>query len=592
VQRGRSAGAAPTQGGRHAGYNRHVTRRLSWIVLLALGAALLVGAATFDHAAWPSLVGDESTYLMAAQSLAFDHDYLYTAADYHRFVALTGRQPDGVILQRSPRGLTFAKPLLYPLAIAPFVRLAPARGPAIANALFVVLAALAAARALERRLGPAAALWVAACLFASVAFAYVFWAHEDAFLLALTAAGLAAATAWRTEDGPPLRRTALAGPALGGVLLALVTLGRPVYAGLLLAGAAITARDGADGGRRLRAFAVAAVATLIVAGGAHRLASGVWNPYGGERQGFYSAIGFPEVNLQPGLWDKWIAEGGTGSWLDGFGLSWGLDGRLLGWNSLYFLAGRDLGLLPYFLPGLLAVFLFRPGGGRAPLLLAVALGVLLLFLLRPFNFFGGGGAIANRYFLPLYPALWFAVGRPLRARTAVLCGLLAAPFLWPLWSAPRAFPWRPDGTYRWVTPAAVRLLPFETTQSHLKPAGREDVVHHDLWVKFLDPSIAPTADNQELVLAAGATGTLLVGSAEPLRELELTLPGGGAPPRIGGARIEGPPDGAPAGTWLLGRLQPRAAHPMWWTQTPFHLYQLSFTSPGPALRFALRRAAR
>src|SRR5262245_62634255 len=45
-------------------------------------------------------------------------------------------------------------------------------------------------------------------------------------------------------------------------------------------------------------------------------------------------------------------------------------------------------------------------------------------LTRPFNFYGGGGAIANRYFLPLYPAFWFAAGRPARAAWAVLEAIL------------------------------------------------------------------------------------------------------------------------------------------------------------------------
>ena len=52
---------------------------------------------------------------------------------------------------------------------------------------------------------------------------------------------------------------------------------------------------------------------------------------------------------------------------------------------------------------------------------------------------GGGGAIANRYFLPLYPAFWFLATQPGRPRRVGAVFLLAAPFLWPLWTAPCAW---------------------------------------------------------------------------------------------------------------------------------------------------------
>ena len=49
----------------------------SWAVLGLLLAATLIGALTFDRRSWPGLVGDEATYLMQAQSLAWDLDDVY-----------------------------------------------------------------------------------------------------------------------------------------------------------------------------------------------------------------------------------------------------------------------------------------------------------------------------------------------------------------------------------------------------------------------------------------------------------------------------------------------------------------------------------
>jgi hypothetical protein len=167
----------------------------SWAVLGLLLAATLAGALTFDRRSWPGLVGDEATYLMQAQSLAWDFDVHYSRRDYDRFVAQWGTQPDGLILQSGDGGrtLVYAKPASYALWIAPFLRLSPLRGAAIANVLLLALAAVLTARVLARRLGPAAPLWVAVWIFGSVAFAYVFWAHSDLFLMSLTAIALAIA---------------------------------------------------------------------------------------------------------------------------------------------------------------------------------------------------------------------------------------------------------------------------------------------------------------------------------------------------------------------------------------------------------------
>src|SRR5690349_3575580 len=166
---------------------------IAWAVLGLLLAATLAAAATLDRRDWPTFVGDEATYLMEAQSLAWDFDLEYTREDYDRFVAQWGRPPEGLILQSSNGGkpLVYGKPAAYPLFIAPFVRVSPTRGAAVANALLLAAAAVIAARSLQARIGDAAPLWVAAWVFASVTFAYVFWVHSDLFLMCLAAIALA-----------------------------------------------------------------------------------------------------------------------------------------------------------------------------------------------------------------------------------------------------------------------------------------------------------------------------------------------------------------------------------------------------------------
>jgi len=577
-----------------------VLRLGSWAVLALLLAATLASALTFDRRSWPGMVGDEATYLMQAESLAWDFDVRYTRGDYDRFVARWGVKPDGLILQSGDGGrtLVYAKPASYALWIAPFLRLAPLRGAAIANALLLALAAGLAARVLSRRLGPAAPLAVAVAVFASVSFAYVFWAHSDLFLMCLTAIALALAyggprsgevageEADRPEETPA--RAALRFAA-AGFLLGLVFASRPFYGALLVPAAFAVPRVPASR-RRLGIAALAAGALLAVAGSSltHFAESDSWSPYSGERQSFDARSGFPAVDLPAGSWERRGAGRGNRSWLPADVVG----PRLTAWNALYFLFGRDVGILPYYLPLLLGLLAFRRGEGRGFLLLAVLAAAACFLLTRPFNFYGGGGAIANRYLLPIYPAFWFAAGRRSRspwtlAAGALAAALLAAPFLAALWRQPRAFFLDEANGYRYVTAAARRLLPFETTQSHLKPGGRDDFMQNGLWIKPLTTSAGPEGNG--IRIAPPGDGELLVGAAHPLPGLRMivlpeaaAMPGKGTPIAVAGASIRGshPRPGGGA-VYLLHLGSPGAVHKMWWSEDdhPFYLYSLRLTAP-------------
>ena len=597
-------------------------RTFSWLLLAGLLTATLVGAATFDRRGWPSVVGDEATYLMAAASLGWDHDLRYERRDYDRFLARWGVPPDGLILQSSDGGrtLVYGKPAVYPALLAPLLRLAPRRGPWIANALLLALAAIAAARALERRVGPAAPLWVAAAVFASVTFAYVFWAHTDLFLACLTAIALAlvygqpqraervsserdgrgrplpwfsksegqgvGGTGVKRDLGEGVGWGAAARFACGGALLALVVLARPPYAPLFLP--ALLAA--APGTRRRAGAALAggALGLVLLAGVCNAVTRGTWTGYSGERRSFYAYTGFPGVGEGAGEWSRQIEERGDANWVKPETFLVGFDARQTAWNVLYYLVGRHVGVLVYFLPLLLGVVAFRRGEGRWALPLAAVIAAALLFWLRPFNFYGGGGTIANRYFLPAYPALWFLAARPLRGVRAwlppLLAALLAAPFLWPLWTSPRAFPIAEDGGYRWTSTAARRWLPYETTLSHLKPAGQEDLQLNGMWVKLLTPGLHAVEGGAALGVASGRPAELLVGSSHPLSGVVVL-------PTSRRLDVEGatPANTTGDGRRVLSFRHPRAVHRMWWTDDPFYLYQVRLLPPpsGPDAVFRI-----
>jgi hypothetical protein len=584
----------------------------AWTVLGLVLLATLIGALRFDRAGRPSLVGDEATYAMQAASLAWDFDLRYSRADFDRFVAQWGGPPDGLILQSRDQGvhLTYGKPFLYALAIAPFVRFAPVRGGLVANALFLALAAGLAARSLQRRIGDAAPLWVAVFLFASVSFAYTFWVHADIFLLATTAAGLslvywgpaadqAAEPPPQIYGEPPRSRFLFSRWLLSGLLLAVAGAFRPCYLAVLLpAGLAAWASGRASGraSERRRAalggLLAGAAALLLVTSLVQWSAGGDWSGYGGERQGFYPRTGYPEVDFPASRWTASIRKWGNTAWIQEGGIEPSFNPKLLGWNTLYFGVGRDVGVLPYFLPLLLGFAAWRGERGRWAIPLAVAAAVLTFLTLRPFNFYGGGGAIANRYFLPLYPALWFLAARPVGGVRGVLYAALvtagAAPFLLPLWSHPAAFPIGEDGRYAHVSAAAEKWLPYETTQSHIP--GGQDVAMNGLWLKMLNHNVYRKGETS-LRLVGDRQGELLVGSPVPLERVFCEF-GSEAPVKLeAGKETLRPallrPDGSITFDVPLG--EPRAVHPMWWTRDDYYLYTLSLRLPGmPPIPVSLR----
>ena len=500
---------------------------LTWqrAVLWALVLALTVAVVAFDPADWPYTVGDEGVYAMQAQSLAFDFDRRYEASDYRRYLETTGKVPDPLILQSRDGGdtLVYAKPVFYSLFLSPFVRLAPERGPIAANLVLLILGALLLECLLLRRVGADGPLMAAFLLFFSVTFGHVFWVHADLFYLVATAFGLCCLDPW--FEGERLPRARL---FAGGVLLAIAGAGRPFYLAVLAAvllAAAPSLRQA--WGRRASAIVLGGAVVLLAASAwFHAGSGGAWSPYVGERQGFSSATGYPDIDFDRQDWPELLAARGDASWIrEGFLLP-SFDAGLLGHNLVYVALGRSIGIVPYFLPLVVACACLRRGSRRRWLLVAVALGLLAFLIKSPHNFYGGAGAIANRWFLPLYPVCWFLIERAPARRWLAASAVVAALFVGPLWYSAAAFPVEIDAEsgarrLRYVSPAAKRLLPLETSQIHLSSAPG-DVQHGDLRVRLVGNGVWPHGDGG-IRCRPGADGELLIGSPVPLAGLTVEL---------------------------------------------------------------------
>lgn len=348
---------------------------------------------------------------------------------------------------------------------------------------------------------------------------------------------------------------------VAGALAGVVSISRPVY--LVVALPLLVAA-----GSRARMLRVALGLGVVVAVSllGNLFVRGTWSSYSGERHGYYAYTGFP---LEAGAGGAVAVEGAvrpSASWTERL-VPFGFDLRVSAWNLLYLLVGRHVGLLPYFLPLLLGFVAWRSSASSWALLGAFAAVAVAFLILRPYNFWGGGGALANRYLLPVYPCLWFLAQRRRGALPVVVVAALAAPFLWPIWTSPRSFFRGEDGNYRHVSTVARHLLPYETTQNQLKPSGHDDFVHRaideteegvhggGLWIKPLSPGSRRAGDERiELTVGAAEAG-LLVGSPRPIAGLELLIG-----------------EDAADGASLPVELGWRRAHPMWWTKDAYFLY--------------------
>ncbi len=540
-------------------------RRLTWqrAVLWTLVLVLTTAVAVFDPRDWPYTVGDEGVYSMQAQSLAFDFDRRYEASDYRRYLDTTGKVPDPLILQSTDRGATlvYAKPVFYSVYLAPFVRLAPERGPIVANLVLLIFAALLLECLLLQRVGADGPLVAAFLLFFSVTFGHVFWVHADLFYLAATALGLCCLDPWFEGVRPSPWRL-----AAGGALLAVAGAGRPFYLAILAAvllAAAPTLRR--SWGRRSAAIVLGS-AIVLLAGSAwfHSASGGAWSPYVGERQGFSSATGYPDIDFDREGWPELLAARGDASWVREDFLLPSFDAALLGHNVVYAFLGRSIGIVPYFLPLVLACACLRPGSRRRWLLVAIALGLAAFLVKSPHNFYGGAGAIANRWFLPLYPVCWFLVERPPPRRWLVASSLVAALFVAPLWRSAASFPVAIDPDtgarqLRYVSPVAKRLLPLETSQIHLSSAPVE-VQHGDLRVRLVGAGVRPHGQGG-IRHRPGTDGEMLIGSPVPLAGLTVDL-------------IPVETDGGEAIRVVLERPRRIARHTYWYGAIPLNYYRL------------------
>ncbi len=271
--------------------------------------------------------------------------------------------------------------------------------------------------------------------------------------------------------------------------------------------------------------------------------------------------------LRPG-WEGWPALSS---------LAHRFDPALYGWNLAYLGAGRNFGLLVWYLPALLLAACYRRGSRRGWLVAAVAVGALALPLVSPHNFWGGPDAATNRAFLPLYGALWLVPVRVPRYRWLVVTAAGAGLFLWPAWRAPLATAAGSDRPSFEERSLASRLL-YETTQEGAPAFARWEGT--GVVSKSLGPALSD-GDDGPIFAGFGGRAELMIAAERPLASVlvdfgpragsELEVTGGKAGNTVfrpdGGVRFEITLDGADR------------RHPLWTGDRRHHVYLLGFAMP-------------
>ena len=521
-------------------------------VLLVIGsyAALSVDVVQTGF----GIKGDEATYVAMALSAAYDGDLVYEARDIERFYETYNHGPEGIFLKRGSNAryrfdddfpyvvretspdersnrLYFGKAYIYSVAAAPFVRLAGLNGLLLFHVLLLSLVVLLGYRFLAARSpGGVSAVYVLGFFGASIVPLYAVWLTSEVFNVACV---FGAYFLWFYKEVAPPSNTRLGrfvrspwSDLVAAILLGVATYSKPPHVLLIIPPVAFAwwRRRFVSGVAMTVVFGIVVAAGFAINAGI----TGEFNYQGGDRRTFYGRFPFE----QPGDQFDELGVGMTTNEVvveDPLGPAGFL--RLLGTNLRYFLVGRHFGFVPFFFPGVVAVLLFLwPSSPRqmwqwATLGTVVACAVGLVIYM-PYTWSGGGGPSGNRYFLSIYPALFFVTPPLVSIGPAVVAWLGGALFTAHILINPFVSAKRP---YLSVERGALRALPVELTMVNDLPimlnASRARVRYGAdpvLLIYYLDHN-AYLPEPPGIWVEGDQRADLIVRSGEPLSEVTVTL---------------------------------------------------------------------
>lgn len=525
------------------------------LLIVTLAAAISIDVPRAGY----KIKGDEATYVGMALSMAYDRDLAYERRDLDRFAGIYQQGPEGIFLKRGKQfrvglratppfvfifnstpddrddRLYFGKAMIYSAVVAPFVWLMGLNGFLVFHVLLLFMVGVCGYLFLAAHSRPGAALtFTLAFLGASVVPVYAVFLTSDLFNFSLV---FFAYFLWLYKEVAQPKIAVLKGAAsdvAAAVILGAVTYSKPWHAPLVLPLVLLLwYRGGWGRGLLTGSVAVAACAALFLL---TAVVSGEFNYQGGDRKTFYSAAppapptaGFPFDG--PGAtWERRGGETGRDTVEVDNVLQPSEVGRLFANNVKYFLFGRHFGFVPYFFPGAVALILWvlspeRTRVWRVFTFIGVFTATLVVLVLVPYTWSGGGGPPGNRYFLSFYPALFFITPPLSSAVPALLAWVGGALFTGKLLLSPFYYA---KFTWEITERGFARRLPVELTMANDLPVRldtrlRARIPYGDprVLLYFLDEHAYPP-EPDGMWIAGSGRADIIVRSVEPVDHFKIS----------------------------------------------------------------------
>lgn len=445
------------------------------------------------------LFDDQAVYYSMAQSLAKDGDLEYTKRDLLRYYEAFPSGPLGIFLKKAREGkLFYAKSFAYPLFAAPFVKVFGANGALVFHSLLLLLLLLMG-HAYFSLSNPSSLslITVLSFLFASVAWVYCLWISPDFFNLFLVFTIL---FLWLykhkipkpndNDDRPPSKIRAFlqsnGTDYLAGLLIGIAVFSKPPN--IVLLGPIVLYSLYKK--KILKTFLII-LCFLITSGifwGTNYMVTGEWNYQGGERKTFLYSYPLEKADI---TFDSIKTQEMTS---DGYAEKHLLPAKFISYNFFYYFFGRFTGITWYFFPAfffLILFFLEKKQFLRWLILGAIFAEILIYIVFMPDNYGGGGGTLANRYFLNIFPLFLFLPLEKRKIRDFVVIWIMAAVFIAPILISPYSHSHYPS---MHVKKFPFKALPVEMTLVNNFPtntnpwAFRQEVGTQPNigWLHFLD----------------------------------------------------------------------------------------------------------
>jgi hypothetical protein len=504
------------------------------VFLFFLGFSLFLNLPVIDQ---HFLFADQAVYYALTQSVAYDLDLEYNKKDliryYHDFMA----GPQGIFLKKARNDKIFyAKSWAYSLFAAPFVRVFGYNGFLVFHSFLLLIVMLLGYAYFSLANSPLTTIaYLLTFLFGSVAGVYYLWISPDFFnfCLVFIIVFLWAYKIKRREVPaavPPAAasRSFLLSPGtdyVAACLVGLAVFSKPpniVLMGPLVLFALYEKKF-------FKALVLVVVFSLAIGllFGANYLLTSDWNYQGGERKTFIGSFPLEKDDLTfDSLGSTMTSENYFQRFL--------IPPKFIFFNIFYYFFGRFTGIAWYFFPAVLALFLFFRSPRRITdwlIFLTLAGGILIYIVLTPEFYGGGGGSLANRYFLNIYPLFLFLPSVQKSWRQVALIWIVAAVFISQILVSPFRSSAQP-ATHAKKFP--VKALPLEMTQvNHFPTNTNPDAFRVSIWpdkpypqrefLHFLDDNFYPKLEPTGIWTRGDKTCEFILKTYYPLREIGVRL---------------------------------------------------------------------